>query len=179
MSNSEKQNLAARMGRWSARHRKIAIFGWLGFVVVAFTVGFQVVGMKEIDPADTGAGESKRVAQILDREYEEPAGERVLVQSPTLDARDRQFKATVADVVQRLEGVKDVTALRSPLKEENFNLISRDGRSALIDFQIAGDPDVAVDKVQPILDAVKAAQAAHPTFVVEQFGDASADKEFE
>ena len=26
-------NIAARMGRWSAGHRKTAIFGWLAFVV--------------------------------------------------------------------------------------------------------------------------------------------------
>ena len=26
-------NIAARMGRWSARHRKTAIFGWLAFVI--------------------------------------------------------------------------------------------------------------------------------------------------
>ncbi len=26
-------NLAARMGRWSASHRKTAIFGWLAFVI--------------------------------------------------------------------------------------------------------------------------------------------------
>ena len=30
-------NLAGRMGRWSAQHRKTAIFGWLAFVVIAFT----------------------------------------------------------------------------------------------------------------------------------------------
>ena len=28
----QSTNIAARMGRWSARHRKIAIFGWLAFV---------------------------------------------------------------------------------------------------------------------------------------------------
>ncbi|MEA2128460.1 MAG: hypothetical protein QOJ85_1351, partial [Solirubrobacteraceae bacterium] len=27
----ESQNFAARAGRWSARHRKIAVFGWLAF----------------------------------------------------------------------------------------------------------------------------------------------------
>ena len=27
------QNLAHRMGRWSAQHRKKAVFGWLAFVV--------------------------------------------------------------------------------------------------------------------------------------------------
>ena len=32
-------NIAARMGRWSAGHRKTAIFGWLAFVVAAFAVG--------------------------------------------------------------------------------------------------------------------------------------------
>jgi uncharacterized membrane protein YdfJ with MMPL/SSD domain len=175
---NSSRNLAARMGRWSARHRKIAIFGWLGFVVVSLYLGFIVVGMKELDPADAGAGESGRMAGILDDEWEQPAGERVLVQSPSLTARDAKFKATVADVVRRLDTTKDVTAIRSPLKAENFNLVSADGRSALIDFQVAGDPDDAVDKVAPILDTVERAQAAHPEFVVEQFGDASSEKEF-
>jgi uncharacterized membrane protein YdfJ with MMPL/SSD domain len=175
---NSSRNLAARMGRWSARHRKIAIFGWLGFVVVSLYLGFFVVGMKELDPADAGAGESGRMAGILDDEWEQPAGERVLVQSSSLTARDAQFKATVADVVRRLDATNDVTAIRSPLKQENFNLVSADGRSALIDFEVAGDPDDALDKVQPIVDTVEKAQAAHPEFVVEQFGDASSEKEF-
>ena len=175
---NSSRNLAGRMARWSARHRKIAIFGWLGFVVVSLYLGFVVVGMKELDPADAGAGESGRMAGILDDEWEQPAGERVLVQSSSLTARDAKFKATVADVVRRLNATKDVTAIRSPLKDENLNLVSADGRSALIDFQVAGDPDDALDKVQPILDTVEEAQAAHPEFVVEQFGDASSEKEF-
>src|SRR5206468_4026698 len=35
--------LAARAGRWSVRHRKTAILGWLAFVIVAFAIG-NVVG---------------------------------------------------------------------------------------------------------------------------------------
>ncbi|MEA2440153.1 MAG: hypothetical protein QOH76_1577, partial [Thermoleophilaceae bacterium] len=30
------RNLAARAGHWSAQHRKIAIFGWIAFVVLSF-----------------------------------------------------------------------------------------------------------------------------------------------
>jgi hypothetical protein len=30
-----KENFAARAGAWSAAHRKTAIFGWLGFVLLA------------------------------------------------------------------------------------------------------------------------------------------------
>ena len=32
-------NLAARAGRWSANHRKTAIWGWLAFVFVALALG--------------------------------------------------------------------------------------------------------------------------------------------
>ena len=33
--DSSPRNLAARAGRWSAQHRKKAIFGWLAFVIIA------------------------------------------------------------------------------------------------------------------------------------------------
>ena len=46
--STRSTNLAARMGRWSARHRKTAIFGWLAFVVLAFAVGI-VSGTTKID----------------------------------------------------------------------------------------------------------------------------------
>ena len=36
------RNLAARAGRWSAHHRKKAIFGWLAFVIVAVFIGGSV-----------------------------------------------------------------------------------------------------------------------------------------
>ena len=35
----ESHNLAERAGRWSARHRRIAIFGWLGLVLVSIVIG--------------------------------------------------------------------------------------------------------------------------------------------
>ena len=34
-----KENIAGRMGRWSAQHRKTAVLGWVVFVVLAFFVG--------------------------------------------------------------------------------------------------------------------------------------------
>ena len=43
----QKQNLAARAGRWTAQHRKTAIFGWLAFVIVA--LHRHAVGTKKID----------------------------------------------------------------------------------------------------------------------------------
>ena len=56
---THKSNLAASMGRWSAAHWKVATFGWLAFVVVAFAIG-GAVGTKDADPNTTGPGQSSR-----------------------------------------------------------------------------------------------------------------------
>ena len=60
-------NVAARMARWSGQHRKKAIFGWLAFVLVAFGVGMNVVGQKDIADVDQFSGESGRAEKALDR----------------------------------------------------------------------------------------------------------------
>ena len=75
-------NIAARMGRWSARHRKTAIFGWLAFVVVAFAIGM-AVGTRTVDDADMNVGEARKGDHIIrDGGFRlDEQGEIVLVQS--------------------------------------------------------------------------------------------------
>ena len=60
----QSQNLASRAARWSAGHRKTAIFGWLAFVVLAvFLAG--AVGQKTIADEDYGNGSSKTADQAI------------------------------------------------------------------------------------------------------------------
>jgi uncharacterized membrane protein YdfJ with MMPL/SSD domain len=172
---SESRNLAARMAHWSAHHRKIAIFGWLGFCLAAFVIGTMVLGTNTLDPSQAGVRESGRMDRLLDKQFKSPAGERVIIQSKTLNAGDASFKAVTTDVIQRLRKNSTVTNFTSPL--EDRGLISADGHSVLIDFEMTGDPDTADERVQPILDTTAAAQAAHPDFVIEEFGAASGDKQ--
>ena len=61
---SKPRNLAARMGHWSATHRKKAIWGWLALVFLAFAIG-SAIGTKSLEPEDTGVGESGRVSKLL------------------------------------------------------------------------------------------------------------------
>src|SRR3954471_23023339 len=104
---SHRSNLAGRMGRWSATHRKAAIFGWLAFTLVAFALG-GAVGTTNIDPTTAGPGQSGRMDRILDAGFKQPAAESVLVQSRTLRAGDPAFGATIADVVRRVSNSADV-----------------------------------------------------------------------
>ncbi|HEX2496242.1 MAG TPA: MMPL family transporter [Gaiellaceae bacterium] len=170
MSRVPNRNPAARMGHWSATHRKLAIWGWLAFVLVAFFVGSNVVGLKTLEPEETGVGESGRVDRLLGDEFETPATERVMIQSPTLTAGSPEFKAVITDVVARMDAQKDVASIESPLGPLNQNLISSDGRTALVDLEIVGDPDDAESKIEAISTAVSEAQEAHPGFAIESFG---------
>ena len=111
--------------------------------------------------------------RILDAGFEQPAGESVLVQSRTLRTTDPAFRAAVTDVVSRLSKLDDVQNVRSPLDPGNTGQIAPDGHAALVEFEIRGDPDKAVDKIGPVLDTVDELQAAHPAVFVGEFGDAS------
>ena len=51
-----ERNIAARAGRWSATHRKRAIWGWLAFVFLAVFIGASV-GTQTLDTAASGVGE--------------------------------------------------------------------------------------------------------------------------
>jgi uncharacterized membrane protein YdfJ with MMPL/SSD domain len=168
------RNLAARMGRWSASHWKTATFGWLAFVLVAFGLG-AMVGTRYIDNA-AGPGESGRMDRILEAGFKQPAAEHVLVQSRSARAGTPAFDAAVADVVAGISKLADVRDVRSPLMLGNADQLSKDGRSALVEFKIRGAKDDAVDKIDPVLDAVAAVQRAHPDFTIGEFGDASAEK---
>ena len=73
-------NLAGRMGRWSARHRRTAVFGWLAFVVLAVAAG-QPGAAGELTNAERTVGPAAQAQHILDAHgWKQPASEMVLVQ---------------------------------------------------------------------------------------------------
>ena len=171
----QKENLAARAGRWSARHWKTAVFGWLAFVFVAFALGY-VVGTDSLSVNEPGPGESGRVQRILNDEFEQPAKELVLLQSSSLTAASARFHAAEQDVVRRLEAQPNATNIDSPFAPGNAGRVSSDGHSALVEFDIRGKSEDAKDKVEPILAAVADAQRASPQFTIAEFGGGSANK---
>jgi RND superfamily putative drug exporter len=173
-----KHNLAARAGHWSARHRKLAIGGWLAFVIAAFVLG-GAIGTNTLADEDSGNGES-RVADtaISKANFPETADEQVLVQARDgkLNLKAPATRAGIEDTVARLERAKHVSDVKSPLAPGNEGQISKDGRSALVTFTLPDPEDAGDELVDPSLAATAAAQRANPDLRIEQFGDLSADK---
>src|ERR671919_4671 len=172
-------NLTARLGRWSARHRKTAIFGWLAFVVAAVAVG-ATLGTKRLDPDTVGAGESQRAQEIIDAgAFSDSADESVFVASESLTAAEQEFRAVLADVVRALSAQEGVSNVRSPLDAGGATLVSKDRHAALVQFELSDADEQASTLVEPVLEAVAGVQERHPAFRVEQFGAASGQKAFE
>ena len=172
-------NLAARMGRWSAQRRKTAIIGWLAFVIVAFAIG-NAIGTKQLGNSQTSrTGESGRADSVLRSTFKRNYSEQVLVQARTGRAAV-DIRSGVRDVVWRIQATGDATNVRSPLAAGNPGQLSRDGRSALVTFEVKGTAGDSqgnrVDRVDPLLAATAAAGRAHPSLRIEQFGDASVAK---
>ena len=174
--NEQRLNVAARMGRWSAQHRKTAIWGWLGFVIVAFLIGSSV-GTKTLDNAHLGVGESGRAQRTVDAAYPKSADEMVLVQSARENANSLRFRAAVGDAQFRLSQLPYVYAIESPYTPANRSQISADGHSALTRFKIAGNQATAKKRASETLAAIAATQAAHPQLTVGEFGQASSDNQ--
>ncbi|GID96405.1 MMPL family transporter [Amorphoplanes digitatis] len=154
---------AARAALWSARHRTVAILGWIAFVV-GITIASGQIGSHEATMADQGHGESGRADRIVEQAGfpVRPAGEMVLIQGADRDK-------AVADVTKTLTGRAGVAAVAEPL-------VSPDGGSTLVPFTMSGDPETAKDRVLPLLDAVAEVQQRHPGVLVAEAGDASGDK---
>jgi uncharacterized membrane protein YdfJ with MMPL/SSD domain len=171
-----RNNLAARAARWSTAHRKVAIFGWLTFVVLSVVVG-GAVGQRTLSDSEAVPGEAGRAEVAIERSKLDPNAEEVLVQSKSIGADDPSFEAAVADVTRRLRALRSVTAVSSPA--DGGGQVSADRHSALVEFQIPGDKEAAEGKVSASLGATAAAQRAHPELRIEQLGDVSANQVLE
>ena len=80
-------NFTARVGRWSAQHRKKAIFGWLAFVLVSLFIGMNLVPQKEIDQNSGMPGRVRSGRRGARRRLPgEGSSEQVLIQSKQLRA---------------------------------------------------------------------------------------------
>lgn len=176
-SAAPRRSIAARAGRWSAHHKKTAVFGWLAFVVVAFVLG-GMVGTKKLDDADTGAGESGRAEQALDRAFpQDTVEEQLFVSAPAgTSARDPDVRRAVASLEATLREQPGVSNVVSPYAGDGA--ISRDGRSALVAYDLRDtEDDPAVDQITAVNAAVAKAAKEYPTLRVEPFGDATAEEQ--
>jgi RND superfamily putative drug exporter len=175
---SQTRNLAARVGRWSASHRKTAFFGWLAFVLASIMIG-HAVGQRTIDQQNENVGQAHRADQILQRAgfaQSDPLTEIVVVQSSTRTVADPAFQATVNSVVHAVEPFGTAHNLRWPGAHSRRGLVSRDGHTALVEWDMGGTIKAAETRIDPLTAAVASVASSHPRFYVGEAGTVSSTK---
>ncbi len=178
-------NLAARMGRWSAQHRRKAIGGWIAFVVLALFGGGSL-GMVELKDSDRNVGESRTADHILgdagltaSEESSQAYTEYVVIQSASAKAGDPAFRAVVRDTVATVEEQANVSNVRSPFAPGAKGQVAKDGRAAYVTFDLDGEQKAVFEQIPDVEAAIAALGEAHPGFRVRQTGAASAGKALE
>ncbi|BAC69852.1 hypothetical protein AQJ43_31050 [Streptomyces avermitilis] len=180
MANGETtrvRGIAARAGGWSARHRWAAVGIWVLFVVLAMGLG-SAAGQVKVKESDQLGGETHTAAKIIeDAGIEEPASETVLIQvrNGSSKATDAGFRDAVDAVMRAVEDTGKATDVTSPY---DTRTISKDGRSALVQFDMRGESDTAGERVEPVLKAVEGVQKDHTELRIEEIGGASMMKQY-
>jgi putative drug exporter of the RND superfamily len=145
---------------WSARYKKTAVFGWLLLVIAAVVVGQHVTSanLPSYDPGQSGQAE-----RVLNRpDVQQPDSESVLIQG------DGPVRQAAAAVVIALNDVPASAAqVSSPLVR---------GDSALVTFNVAGNPNNDDQAVVGALNAVAHVQREYPQLTVAEAGGASLDR---
>src|SRR5579872_2560323 len=174
VSKHARAPIVERVVGWSVRHRIVAVTGWLLLVAIAFALG-QHLGTGNTTSYDPGqAGQAERV--LNQPGVQQPASESVLIQARGAGqsfGTDPELRQATRDVVTALHGVpRAATGIQSPFTSAGLT----SGRSALVTFNVAGNPDNDDQAVVPALNAVAAVQARHPGLTIAEAGGASLDR---
>ena len=135
--------------------------------------------LKELDYQ--GEGDSATGAELLDERFEfsTTPTEQLVLSNPSLDAGDPTFRATVEELSGKLRALPEVESVVSFYETGDEGMVSADGHVVLAKVEIATDSGDAKDKIDAIVNTVRAADKDTADFEIAMAGDTSITKELE
>jgi putative drug exporter of the RND superfamily len=169
--------ITERVAGWSTRHRKTAVFGWLVLVIGVFMAA-QAFGSAQLPQYDPGqAGQAERVLNQAAPAQFDAYAESVLIQAKTPGVTfksDPAMRQAVRQVAAALSARPQYAAgISTPLSDSGHSLVSKDGRSALVTFQVPGNVADVNQAAATDQRAVATVQARHPDLLIAESGEAS------
>ena len=171
-------SFTGRIASWSARHRWWVVAASAIFVVLAIFI-LNTVETKILDY--NGEGDSGKAADLITDRFDVVVTptEQLVFSNPSLSVDDPVFRSTVEGLVQDLRALPEVESVASYYDTQDPNMVSDDGSVLLAQVVIEGDADDATDKVDAILDTVRAAAKDADGFEIAMAGDTSITRQLE
>jgi putative drug exporter of the RND superfamily len=170
--SNEKLGIVARVGRWTATHRRATVIAWIVLLIGA--VGLSgAVGSKFANNFSLPGTESQRAADLLKRDFPAQAGDSDQI---VLGAReglvtDAAIRSRVDPMLAKVAGLPHVTGVVSPYTARGAHAISPNGEIAFatVSFDERANllPTAAVERVIAV-----AKRAASPQLKVALGGQA-------
>lgn len=156
-------NALYRLGRWSARHRRLVLTVWAVALVVILGAG-RLVGGSPVDDFRIPGTETQEALDLLAERFPERAGASAMVvfhtAEGTLDGPDAE--RAIDEIVREVRALDHVASVSSPLQTPGS--ISQDRQ---ISFARVGYDQPASDLGRGVLDELEAATSGHATAEVE------------
>ncbi len=169
-----------RIACWSARHRKIAVAGWLAFVAAAFVLSHFMPAshVQQYDPGNAGTAEQ----ELTQLNVVSPPTETVLITvrhgaQGAAGALAADVHSAADQVVRALTATHGAaTGIRAPYRPGGGSLVSANRQAALVTFDVGGPNSKADSTVLTDLAATARVQAQYPRLLVREAGSASTDR---
>lgn len=156
-------NALYRLGRWSARHRRLVLTVWAVALVVILGAG-RLVGGSPVDDFRIPGTETQEALDLLAERFPERAGASAMVvfhtAEGTLDGPDAE--RAIDEIVREVRALDHVASVSSPLQTPGS--ISQDRQTS---FARVGYDQPASDLGRGVLDELEAATSGHATAEVE------------
>ena len=169
-------NPIGKIAAWSADHRWWVV---MGFVMLLASMFFVMSSIETKILDYNGSGESAAAQILVEEGFVQLSAptEQLVFSNPSMDAGSPVFRSTVQSVVDQLSGLPEVASVVSYYDTDSEQMVSESGHVVLAQVVIAGDEDVASDKIAAILDVVYAADSSEVGFEISMAGSASISHE--
>jgi RND superfamily putative drug exporter len=147
----------ARLGRWSARHRRWVIAAWLVVFVVLGAFAPRLADQLTPGGFEIAGSSSENARQVVQSEFTDrfPTGVTLVVSSDTLGPGDAAFDAVVQDAARAARTVQPlVGAAVTPVQDAS--LAFPDRNTALVNVGFTQNLDESLRTVGDVIEAVRA-----------------------
>jgi len=171
-------SFTGRIGEWSARHRWLVVSASVLFIVLVMFISSTV----ETEVLDyQGEGDSAKGFELIEDRFDVVAvpTEQLVFSNPSLDVNAPAYRSTVETLVNQLRLLPEVESVTSFYDTQDPGMVSEDRSVLLARVVIEGDADQAVDKIDAVLDTVRAAATEAGGFEIAIAGDTSIERQLE
>jgi putative drug exporter of the RND superfamily len=158
-----RTGIVARVGGWSARHRRVVLGGWIVVLIASLGIS-SAVGSNYSNNFSLKGTESQRAIDLLKRDFPAQSGDsdQIVFHARRGSVAEAAVRARVTPVLAKISRLPHVSGVVSPYSAAGAHAVSTDGQIefATVNFDQRANvlPKAAVERVISVADSARSPQ---------------------